>query len=79
MQHKKIIRLTANQIKDFVNAASRCDFDIDIANNDHSHYVVDAKSFLGVMGLNLAGELLVSYNGYNEAFERLLAGHALAC
>ncbi len=78
MRTTKRIRLTMNQVKDFVAAASRCDFDIDIANDGFKRYVVDAKSILGVMGLDLGGSLIVSYNGYNEGFERILQSHALA-
>ena len=41
-------------------------------------YVVDAKSFLGVMGLDLRGRLAVSYNGYDEAFEQFLNSRQMA-
>ena len=44
----KTIRLTPEDVKHFVDVASKCDFDIDICYN---RYVVDAKSFLGVYGL----------------------------
>ena len=47
-QYKIVLR--PDEVQDFVNAASRCDFDIDIAYNS---YVVDAKSILGVCGLDL--------------------------
>ena len=40
------IKMTPAEVADFVNEASKCDFDIDISYN---HYVVDAKSILGVM------------------------------
>ena len=39
----KTIRLTPEDVKHFVDVASKCDFDIDICYN---RYVVDAKSFL---------------------------------
>ena len=45
----KTIRLTPEDVKHFVDVASKCDFDIDICYN---RYVVDAKSFLGVYGLD---------------------------
>ena len=41
----KTIRLTPEDVKHFVDVASKCDFDIDICYN---RYVIDAKSFLGV-------------------------------
>ena len=55
---------------------SKCDFDIDICYN---RYVVDAKSFLGVYGLDFTKPLSVSYDGYNDKFEELLRQYAIAC
>ena len=72
----KTIRLTPDAVKNFVDVATKCDFDIDISYN---RYVVDAKSFLGVMGLDFNRPLKVSYNGYNSDFEELLKLHAVAC
>ena len=46
----KTIRLTPEDVKHFVDVASKCDFDIDICYN---RYVIDAKSFLGVYGFCL--------------------------
>ena len=65
------IRLSVDEVQNFVNVASRCDFDIDIYYN---RYIVDAKSFLGVYGLDFTKVLSVSYNGYNPEFEALLCG-----
>lgn len=70
------IRLTPMEVEHFVAAATRCDFDIDIAYN---RYRVDAKSFLGVFGLDFTKVLTVYYNGYNEEFEELLKRYAIAC
>lgn len=56
----KTIRLTPEDVKHFVDVASKCDFDIDICYN---RYVVDAKSFLGVYGLDFTKPLSVSYDG----------------
>ncbi len=70
------IKLRPDEIKIFVAAASKCDFDIDIAYN---RYTVDAKSIVGVLGLDFSQILTVSYNGYNPDFENLLARYALAC
>lgn len=71
----RTIRLTPDEVQSFVDAASRCDFDIDISYN---RYVVDAKSFLGVYGLDFGKPLTVSYSGYNAEFEKLLAQAAIA-
>ena len=62
----KTIRLTPDHVQHFVDVTSKCDFDIDISYN---RYVVDAKSFLGVYGLNFQNLLKVSYNGYNAGLE----------
>lgn len=67
MKERKIkIRMTPAEVKDFVNEASKCDFDINISYN---HYIVDAKSVLGVMGLDFRSILTVQYTGYNDDFE----------
>ena len=59
----KTIRLTPDAVQHFVEVTSKCDFDIDISYN---RYVVDAKSFLGVYGLDFRSPLTVTYEGYNE-------------
>lgn len=72
----KTIILTPAQVQNFVNVASKCDFDIDISYN---RYVVDAKSFLGVYGLDFSKPLKVSYDGYNAQLEELLQQLTIAC
>ena len=74
MQRKIMLRL--DEVKEFVAAASKCDFDIDISYN---RCVVDAKSIVGVLGLDLKHPLTVSYNGYDEGFEQFMNRLALAC
>lgn len=73
---RRRIRLRPDEVKDFVAAAGKCDFDIDIAYN---RYVVDAKSIVGVFGLNFDQILTVSYSGYNPEFERFMKSFAVAC
>ena len=70
------IRLRVDEVKDFVAAATRCDLDIDISYN---RFVVDAKSIVGVLGLDLNQILTVSYNGYDQEFEDYMNHFALAC
>lgn len=72
----KTVHLTQDMVQHFVNVTSKCDFDIDICYN---RYVVDAKSFLGVYGLDFGKPLTVSYDGYNAEFEALLKEIAIAC
>lgn len=70
------ISLRPDEVKDFVTIAGRCDFEIDIFYN---RYIVDAKSILGVLGLDLTKILTVSYDGYNSDFELFLTSLAVAC
>lgn len=72
----RTIKLAQDEVQHFVNVTSKCDFDIDIFYN---RYVVDAKSFLGVYGLDLTKPLSVSYDGYNSELEEMLKGYAIAC
>lgn len=71
----KTIRLTPDDVQHFVDVASKCDFDIDISYN---RFVVDAKSFLGVYGLDFRNLLKVSYEGYNAELEEMLRSLAVA-
>lgn len=73
MTHK--IKLRPDEVNDFVSAATSCDFDIDISYN---RFTVDAKSIVGVLGLDLKQVLTVSYDGYNPEFEEYIRRFALA-
>ena len=68
MTHK--IRLKLDDVNEFVSAAAKCDFDIDISYN---RFVVDAKSIIGVLGLDLNQILTVSCNGYDSEFEKYMS------
>ena len=72
---RKNISLQPSQVKNFVDTASKCDFDVDIYYN---RYVVDAKSILGVFGLDLTHPLTVEYSGYDKEFEQYLDGLVIA-
>ena len=75
MSERKI-KLTALQdVKEFVNAAEQCYFDIDVFYN---RVIIDAKSILGVLSLDLSRELTVKYGGQNMAFENILKKYATA-
>ena len=75
MSERKI-KLTALQdVKEFVNAAEQCDFDIDVFYN---RVIIDAKSILGVLSLDLSRELTVKYGGQNMSFENILKKYATA-
>ena len=69
------IRLRPEEVKDFVRTSEGCSFDIDIFYN---RIIVDAKSILGVMGLDLTKVLTVRYYGDDAIFEAMLNSHAVA-
>lgn len=70
------IKLTANEdVKEFVNQASKCDFDIDVFYN---RVVIDAKSILGVLSMDLTKVLTVRCNGHDERFDEFLNKFAVA-
>lgn len=69
MKQKKIMLPTIEDAKAFVAAATRCDFDIDVFYN---RVVIDAKSILGVLSLDLRKVLTVRYSGQNQEFEMFL-------
>ncbi len=74
MKHR--IKLRPDEVKDFVCAATKCTFDVDISYNS---FIVDAKSIIGVLGLNFNQVLTVAYNGYDADFEQYLSKFAVAC
>ena len=70
MLEKKIKLTEYEEVKEFVHAAEKCDFDIDVFYN---RIIIDAKSMLGVLSLDLSRELTV-----NNAFENVLCKYACA-
>lgn len=69
MKQKRVMLATLNDAKEFVAAASKCDFDIDVFYN---RVIIDAKSILGVLSLDLTRVLTVEFNGSNAEFETFL-------
>ena len=70
MKTQKKIKLTSiMDVKEFVTVAGDCDFDINIF---HNRVVIDAKSVLGVLSLDLSKALTVEYEGYDRALEEIL-------
>ena len=58
-----------NESKEFVSAACRCNFDIDVVSG---RIVIDAKSILGMLSLNWEEELRVVYEEQDPHFENVL-------
>lgn len=69
MKQKRIMLPTIDDAKAFVAVATQCDFDIDVYYN---RVVIDAKSILGVLSLDLRNVLTVQYDGENAALEEFL-------
>ena len=53
-------------------------FEIDVTNNFRSSYAVDAKSLVGVMGLDFGEPLVVTYCGINDELEAYLSVKSVA-
>lgn len=75
MVERKIRLSDTEEVKDFVRAAGKCDFDIDVI---YSRAVIDAKSLLGMMYLGLSKELTIKYGGNNAGFEHTVQKYAVA-
>jgi len=70
MKKQRKIKLTSiMDVKEFVTVAGECDFDVSIFCN---HMIVDAKSVLGVLSLDLSKALMVEYDGSDRALEEIL-------
>ena len=56
---KEVMRIklsTTNDVKEFVNVAMRCPYQLDVK---HGRYIVDGKSIMGLFSLNLSEPLTV--------------------
>ena len=56
MREVKICLGTIERVKDFVNAVTRLDCDVDIVSG---RYVIDAKSIMGIFSVDLSRELVL--------------------
>ena len=70
------IRLgTINDVKEFVNAVTLCDFDVDLVSGK---YVIDAKSIMGILSLDLAQPVTMVVHtdecgGFMQSVDRFVA------
>lgn len=69
MKEKKIRLATIDEAKTFVTAAMKCDFDVDVYYN---RVIIDAKSILGVLSLDLTRDLTVRMYGEDPVFDEVL-------
>ncbi|WP_373214056.1 HPr family phosphocarrier protein [Ruminococcus sp. 5_1_39BFAA] len=74
MSQKQIKLNAAEDVQEFVNAASKCDFDIDVFYN---RILIDAKSILGVFSMDLTKVLTVKCHGESKEFNRTLQKFAV--
>ena len=70
---KKIHFDSIDDVIRFSNIAVCCPFDIDIGKN--SHEMIDAKSIMGIMSLDLSDPLIVDYEGQDQNLEEYLKAH----
>lgn len=71
----KIKLSQTEEVQEFVEAAGKCDFDIDICYN---RVLIDAKSLLGILSMDLTQELTVKCHGDNKEFNSTLQKFAIA-
>lgn len=62
MKTFNIMLNSINDVKNFVNAVNKYDFDVDLTSG---RYIVDAKSIMGIFSLDLAKPIKVDV--YSEA------------
>lgn len=75
MNEHQIMLNATEDVKEFVNAASKCDFDIDIFYN---RIIIDAKSLLGILSMDLTRQLTVRCYGENPHFTKVIKKFAVA-
>ena len=70
------IKLNATEdVQEFVNEAAKCSFDIDISYN---RIIIDAKSLLGILSMDLTRELPVRCEGERQKFNKVMDKFAVA-
>ena len=75
MNEKNIVLNNVEAAKEFVKAASECDFDIDVSYN---RIVIDAKSLLGILSMDLTRVLTVRCYGESQRFNEVMTKFATA-
>ena len=62
-------------VQEFVREAGKCSFDIDISYN---RIIIDAKSLLGILSMDLTRELTVRCYGESQRFNEVMTKFATA-
>ena len=69
MKQKKVKFVSADEAKEFVRISGGCYFGVSVFYN---RMIIDAKSLLGVLSLDLTKILTVEFDGENALFEEFL-------
>ena len=65
---------TADDVYRFVSIARKCSFDIDV---QYHHFILDGKSLVGMMSVDLRNSLIVYHNDTNPVFENMLKDYEI--
>ena len=69
MKEAKIFLGTIERVKDFVNAVTRLDCDVDIVSG---RYVIDAKSIMGIFSLDLSKPIDLNIHADGAALDSVM-------
>ena len=69
MREVKICLGTIERVKDFVNAVTRLDCDVDIVSG---RYVIDAKSIMGIFSLDLSKPINLNIHAEGSTLDTIL-------
>ena len=69
MREVKICLGTIERVKDFVNAVTRLDCDVDIVSG---RYVIDAKSIMGIFSLDLSKPIYLNIDAENNDADNII-------
>ena len=69
MREVKICLGTIERVKDFVNAVTRLDCDVDIVSG---RYVIDAKSIMGIFSLDLSKPIDLNIHAENQDADNII-------
>lgn len=73
---RKTIKLrSVDDVREFVRIAERCDSDVTAR---RGRTMLDAKSIVGIMGMDLRNGFDVLYDGSSQEMNQFLTNHAVA-
>lgn len=75
MNEKTIMLNNIADVEEFVHAAEKCEYDVDVYSGNQ---YVDAKSLLGVLSMGIERRLRVLYRDHDERFAHKLQKFCVA-